>query len=156
MSIAVCVFIAWCTIIILALIPKKRTELEMIFLFIVGTVFELSLFTLFHLNLHWMDVSKSVEKSFADLVMRLICIPVVMVITSNFLSYSSKRLRWCLAAVVVLVGIMLQKIVVWLGILTTPHWNTGYTFLLFCGYVAFVKLMTWVIIYIKHPEGKAT
>lgn len=156
MSIAVCLFIAWCTILILALIPKKLTELEMVFLFFVGTIFELSLFTLFHLNLHWMDVSKSVEKSLADLVMRLICIPVVLVITSNFLLYSSRLLKWCLATVVVLMGIMLQKTVVWLGILTTPHWNAGYTALLFCVYIAFVKLMTWLIIYMKHSKGKAT
>ncbi|GMA60469.1 hypothetical protein NZD89_12720 [Alicyclobacillus fastidiosus] len=156
MSLAVCVFITWCVILILALIPKKLTALEMVFLFFVCTIFELSAFTLFHLNLHWMDVSKSVEKALADLVMRLICVPVVLVITSNFLLYSSRLLKWCLVAVVVLSGVMLQKSLVWLGILTTPHWNVGYTAFMFCGYITFARLMTWFIIYIKKTEGKVT
>lgn len=128
----------------------------MVFLFFVCTIFELSVFNIFHLNLHWMMVSKSVEKSLADLVMRLICIPVVLVMTSNFMLYSSRFLRWGLAIAVVIVGILMQKTVEWLGILSTPHWNIGYTALLFCGYILFTGLMTFFITHLKQTEGRVT
>ena len=156
MSLAVCVFITWSVILIFVLIPKKITGFEMIFLFFICTIFELSLFNLFHLNLHWVNVNKSVEKSLADLIMRLICMPVILVMTSNFLLYSSRILKWCLAGAVVLFCVMVQELLVWLGILTTPHWNAGYTVLMCCGDIIFARLMTWFIIYIKQTEGKTT
>lgn len=156
MSLAVCIFITWIAILILAMIPKKLTLLEMVFLFFVCTIFELSIFTVIHLNLHWIIVSKSIEKSLADLVMGLVCIPIVMVITSNFLLYSSRILKWILMATVVLLGAMLHKTVKWLGIVTTPHWNVGYTALMFCGFIVFIRLMTWFVLYIKQTEGKVS
>lgn len=156
MSLAVCVFITWIAISILAMIPKKLTILEMVFLFFVCTIFELSIFTVFHLNLHWIIVSENIEKSVADLVMRLACMPVIMVITSNFLLYTSRVLKLGLMATVVLGGVMLHKTVKWLGILTTPHWNLWYTVVLFCSYIIFLKLMTWFVIYLKQTEGKTT
>ncbi|KPV41850.1 hypothetical protein [Alicyclobacillus ferrooxydans] len=154
MSIAVCVFITWCTIVALALIPKKLTSLEMVFLFFVCTIFELSVFNIFNLNLQWMMVSKNVEKSLADLVMRLICIPVALLMASNFILYSSKFLKWGLTAAMVLLGVLMQKTIEWLGILSTPNWNIGYTALLFCSYIVFTGLMTIFITRLKQAEGQ--
>ena len=151
MSFAVCVFITWSVILILSVIPKKLSEQEMIFLFFVDTIFELSIFTVFHLNFHWMLVSHSVEKSISDLVIRLVWVPVMLVIASNVSLYSSRFFRWGIVVAVVLSGIAIQKVQEWLGILTTPHWNVVYTALMFFSYVAFSRLMTWFIQRIVFP-----
>lgn len=156
MSLAVCVFVTWCAIAILALIPKRLTTVEMVFLFFVCTIFELSIFNIFSLNLQWLMVNRRVEKSLSDLVMRLVCIPVVLVMTSNFLLYSSRFLKWGLTAAVVLFGLLMERTVVSLGILTTPHWNIGYTTLLFCGYIGFTGLMTFFITRFKQTKGRVT
>ncbi|QSO55507.1 hypothetical protein JZ785_27515 (plasmid) [Alicyclobacillus curvatus] len=156
MSLAVCVLISWCAIAVLALIPKKLSTVETVFLFFVCTIFELSVFTIFHLNLHWIMVNNHVEQSLADLVIRLVCVPVELVITSNFMLYSSRPLKFVLMVAVLLVNVLLQKTLEWLGILFTSHWHLGYTALLVCGYIVFVRLMTFFITHLKQTEGEVT
>ncbi|KPV44105.1 hypothetical protein AN477_08495 [Alicyclobacillus ferrooxydans] len=154
MSLAVCTFLAWITILILAMLPKTLTLLEMVFLFFVCTIFELSIFTIFHLNLHWIEVSTSPEKSFANLTIRLICVPVILVIISNVQFYPSNTLRWILLTTIVVLGVILQKIMQWLGIITTPHWNMWLTILMWCSYFAFARVMVWFIRYLKKTEDR--
>lgn len=153
MSLAVCVFITWCLILILALLPKKLTEPELFFLFFVCTIFELSIFTVVHLNLHWIEVNRSVETSLADLVLRLFFFPILLVIAANVLLYSSKFLRWGFVVAVLLLGLLMQKVVVGLGILTAARWNAGYTILMYGSYLAFTRLMTWFIRRMAQREG---
>ncbi|UOF90219.1 hypothetical protein LSG31_20545 [Fodinisporobacter ferrooxydans] len=146
MALAISVFITWLVIIILSLIPKKLSELDMVFLYFVNTIFELSIFTIVHLNLRWIDVSDSVEKSFADLVLRIIMNPLLIIISSNVLLYSWKIAKWVIVGGMILSFIFLQKLFEWLGIVTLHHWNIFYTLVMFACYVAFSRFMAWWIV----------
>ncbi|QSO53236.1 hypothetical protein JZ785_04990 [Alicyclobacillus curvatus] len=156
MSLAVCVLISWCAIAVLALIPKILSTVETVFLLFMCTIFELSVFTIFHLNLSWIMVSNHVEQSLANLAIRLVCVPVELVITANFMLYSSRLLKLGLVVAVLLVDVLLQKTLEWLQILFTPHWNVGYTVVLFCGYIVFARLMTLFITHLEQTEGEVT
>jgi hypothetical protein len=151
---AICVLITWFVIIILSLIPKKFSELDMVFLYFVNTIFELSIFTVLHVNLKWIVVNHSVEKSIADLVFRLIMIPLVFIITSNILLYSWKFLKWIIVIAMILSFILMQGLLERLGVITTHHWNVIYNFLMFSSYAIFSRFMTWVIVNVDRKEVK--
>lgn len=152
MAVAVCVLITWLVIIIFSLIPKKLTELEMVILFFVNTIFELSVFTILHVNLKWLIVSQTVEKSFADLVIRLLMIPFIFLITTNILLYSWKFLNWIIVAIIISSFLLLQILLENLGVLKTHHWNMFSTILLFCGYAIFSQLVAWLIVHVDLKE----
>jgi hypothetical protein len=152
MSLAICTLITWLVIIVFSLIPKKLDEIEMVFLFFVNTIFELSIFTIFHVNLKWLEVNHSMEKSFADLVLRIGLIPIVFIITSNILLYSWKYLKWIIVLAIILAFLLINKLIVWLGILTTTHWNLLYTLIVFSSYAVFSRLMAWFIIKVGRRE----
>lgn len=151
MSLGISVLLSWSVIIILTLIPKKLSELEMVFLYFTNIIFELSIFTIFHLNLQYIQVSNDIEKSFSDLVLRIIMIPTVLLISSNVLLYSWKYLKWIIVAMMVLSFILIQKLIEWLGIITTTNLNAGYTVIMFSTYVAFSRVMVW---WIKRADPK--
>jgi hypothetical protein len=153
-SLAVCVLITWIVMIILSLIPKKLSELDMIFLYFVNTIFELSIFTILHVNLKWIIVNHSVEKSLADLVFRLFMIPFVFIITSNILLYSWKFLKWIIVFGIILCFLLVGLLIRQLGIITTPHWKLIYTVLMFSSYAAFSRFMAWVIVVVDRKEVK--
>ncbi|SFJ04375.1 hypothetical protein SAMN02799624_03150 [Paenibacillus sp. UNC496MF] len=152
MSLAICIFLACCAIIALSLIPKKLTELESLFVFFSGTVFELSGFTIAHINLDWVIVPHGNEPSFANLVMRLIVIPVVLVIASHVLLYDRNGLKWILAAGILLLFTLFQILQEKLGILVTPHWNVYYTLIFFACYIAFARVMAQLILNARPAE----
>lgn len=151
MSLGISVLLSWSVIIILTLIPKKLSELEMVFLYFTNIIFELSIFTIFHLNLQYIQVSNDIEKSFSDLVLRIIMIPTVLLISSNVLLYSWKYLKWIIVAMMVLSFILIQKLIEWLGIITTTNLNAGYTVIMFSTYEAFSRVMVW---WIKRADPK--
>ena len=154
MSLAVCVLITWIVFIIFSLIPKKLSELDMIFLYFVNTIFELSIFTILHVNLNWIVVSHSVEKALADLVLRLFMIPFIFIITSNILLYSWKFLKWITVCAIILSFLLMGHLIERLGIITTNHWNYVYNVLLFSSYAAFSRIMAWVIVQVDRKEVK--
>lgn len=152
MSLAVCVLITWLVIIVLSLIPKKLDEIEMVFLFFVNTIFELSIFTVFHVNLKWIEVNDSIEKSFADLVLRLGLIPITFIITTNILLYSWKYLKWIIVIAIILAFLFMNKLIEWLGILTLNQWNLFYTVIVFSSYAVFSRIMAWFIMKVGRRE----
>ena len=154
MSLAICVLITWFVIIVLTHIPKKLSELDMLFLYFVNTIFELSIFTVLHVNLKWIVVSHSVEKSIADLVLRLIMLPLLFIIMSNILLYSGKFLKWAFIIAIFLSLFLIQMLLKKLGIITTHHMNVVYSFLMFSSYIIFSRLMAWVIVNAGRKEVK--
>ncbi|RAP75385.1 hypothetical protein [Paenibacillus montanisoli] len=155
MALAICVFMTWCVIIVHSLMPKKLSGAEMVFIYFCSTVFELSIFTIVHLNLGWIEVDKGVEKSIADLVLRLFTNPLIFIISTNILLYRWKVLKWVIIAAIVLafipMGYMLERI----GIISTPHWNAWLTVAMFTSYVIFSRLMAWIIISTGQKEANA-
>gem|GEM_PF-7117223 len=135
----------WAVIVILSLIPKKLSELESVFLYFSNLIFEISVFTILHLNLQIIQVSNETEKSFADLVLRIIMIPTVMMIASNVMLYAWRYLKWILVALMILSFLGVQKLIEGLGILTTTNWHAGYTVIMFSAYAAFSRAAVWWI-----------
>ncbi|WP_163099230.1 hypothetical protein [Peribacillus alkalitolerans] len=154
MSLAICVLITWVVIIVLHLIPKKLSELDMIFLYFVNTIFELSIFTILHINLHRISVNHDVEKSLADLTIRLIMIPLVFVITANLILYSWKKLKWLIVIAIILSFILMGKLMESLDIIKTHNWHIAYTILLFSSYALFSSVMAWLITRVDQKEVK--
>lgn len=154
MSLAICVFITWLAFIILSLIPKKLSVQDMVFLYFVNTIFELSIFTILHINLQWLVVSRSVEHSFADLTFRLFMIPIVFVITANILLYSWKIWKWVIAGSIIFGFLVIHILVNKLGILTTHHWNWLYTMSLYTIYAVFSSGMAGFIKKVDTKEVK--
>ncbi|MDP4083680.1 MAG: hypothetical protein Q8934_03595 [Bacillota bacterium] len=145
MTFSICMLITWIVIIILSLIPKRLSEIDMVFLFFVNTIFELSIFTIFHVNLKWLNISQEVEKSLADLMFRLIMVPLFFIISTNILLYSWKFLKWIIILAMLVCFILMKDLLKSLGILTTHHWNMMYSILMFCSYLIFSRLMAWFI-----------
>lgn len=154
MSLAICIFITWLAFIILSVIPKKLSVQDMVFLYFVNTIFELSIFTILHINLQWLVVSRSVEHSFADLSFRLFMIPIVFVITANILLYSWKIWKWIIVGSIIFSFLFIHFLIHKLGILTTHHWNWLYTIILFIIYALFSSGMAWFIVKVDMKEVK--
>ncbi|MFC4810880.1 hypothetical protein [Paenibacillus sp. GCM10023250] len=152
MSLSICIFLACCAIIALSLIPKKLTELESLFVFFGSTVFELSVFTIVHVNLDWVIVPHSNEPAFAILVLRLAVIPVMLVIAAHVLLYERPWLKWISAAGILLFFMLLHSLEVKLGILVTPHWNAYYSLVVFAGCIAFTRVLTQLILNVRRRE----
>jgi hypothetical protein len=106
----------------------------------------------FHVNLKWIVVNRSIEESIADLVLRLFMIPLVFVITSNILLYNWKFLKWVIVVLIILSFIPLQVLVKKLGIISTPHMNIVYSLLMFSSYAVFSRFMAWVIVHAGREE----
>ncbi|WP_308638549.1 hypothetical protein [Paenibacillus silvisoli] len=155
MALAICVFMTWCVIIALSLMQKKLTGSEMVFIYFCNTVFELSVFTIVHLNFGWIEVSQGAEKGVADLVLRLFTNPLLLIIITNILLYSWKVMKWVIVAAMLLGFIPMQALLERLDIISTPHWHLSNTLIMFSSYVLFSRLMAWFIIRIGEKEANA-
>ncbi|MDP4107937.1 MAG: hypothetical protein Q8935_23690 [Bacillota bacterium] len=151
MSLAICTFITWLVIIVLSLISKKLSEIEMVFVYFVNTIFEIIIFAILNTNLNWIEVNHNVEKAFADLVLRFFMVPLVFVITANILMYSWKYLKWIIIFTIILSFLLMQALLSKLGILCTHNWNVIYTLVLFSIFALFSSLMAW---FIRNVDGK--
>lgn len=154
LPIAICALIAVCVITVLLFMPKKLSEPELVFLYFVNTIFTLSIFTFFSLNLKLLEVSKDVDRSLSDLIIRIIVVPLYMVISANVLLYNWKWLRWITVALMVVGGLLLQLLLIRLGILKLRYWNMGYTLLMFSVYIAFSRMMTWFLRKVVDTGGR--
>lgn len=126
----------------------------MVLLYFVNAIFELSIFTILHVNLKLIEVTDTVEKSIADLVLRIIMIPLVFIITSNILLYSWRFLKWIIVAAIIMSFMLLERILVWLDVFTTHHWNLLYTLAIFSVYAIFSRVMVWIIVRVDKKEVK--
>ncbi|TJY42617.1 hypothetical protein E5161_07120 [Cohnella pontilimi] len=91
----------------------------------------------------------------ADLVYRLIMIPLVLIISSNILLYPWKYLKWAMALVILLSLIAMHGLEERLGIMKTPHWNMLQSVVMFSGYILFSRIMTWFILRVDRKEVQA-
>ena len=152
MSLAISILISWIVIIIASLIPKKLSEQDMVFLFFVNTIFELSIFTILHINLKWIHVSRTIENSFADLSFRLVTDPLVFVMTANIMLYSWKIMKWIIVSAIILSFLLLGQLLERLGVLSLENWNNFFAIILFTSYAAFSSGMAWFIVYVGKKD----
>lgn len=151
MTLAVCVLITWFIFIFLSLLPKKLSDHDMIFLYFMNTIFEVSIFTVLSINVKWISASHDVEKSIAGIVIRFIMIPILFVILTNFLFHSSKYIKWILLIIIFLYYLWVKWLLISLGIIAFQQWNFIYESLLFIICTIFSCGTAWVI---SRVEGE--
>ncbi|WP_274361533.1 hypothetical protein [Paenibacillus thermotolerans] len=144
MAIIVGTIATWIAVTVFSLIPKKLTVSENIVLFFYNTIFELSVFTILHVNLKLIVVEPGIGNGIADLMFRLIELPLVLVATSNILLYSSD-VKWLGVALIVLFTLLVQLVAVYVGIVSFHHWNIIYSAISMCANVLFSRIITWAI-----------
>ncbi|MCF8566423.1 hypothetical protein LLE49_17005 [Alicyclobacillus tolerans] len=145
--------VVWIAVTVFCLIPKKLTPFDLIFLFFMDTVFELGTISIFQTNLKWMVVGPSVDMALADLMFRLIELPLLLVTTSNLLLYSNRLVKWGGVSTIVLFSMAVQKVLVWHGMLIYRNWNILYTAIYLVVFVAFSRVMAWFILRTSPEEA---
>jgi hypothetical protein len=145
MPIIIGTVVTWISITVFLLIPKKLTLFEMIFLFCVDTIYELSIFSILHVNLKLIVVEPGISNGIADLMFRIIVLPLLLVITSNLLLFSNKKIKWCGVVLIVLITLILQQILIQINTLSFHNWNIIYSGITMCSAVVFSRIMSWVI-----------
>lgn len=144
MPIIVGAIVVWIAVTFFSLIPKKLSSFETIFVFCTSTIFELSVFSILHINLRLIEVEPGIANGMADLMFRLLEIPLLLTASANLLLYRTK-IKWVAAASIVLFTLIVQQTSLRVGILHFHHWNLVYSGLGMCANVGFASLMAWVI-----------
>lgn len=93
MALIIFSLIAWLTITVLLLIPRKLDEKENILLFFLLTILIISFFTVLDLNLHLIESSKRVELFLGLWVHRNLILPVTLIIFLNLWECWESRYR---------------------------------------------------------------
>lgn len=141
-SIAAISLISWLVTIVFAMVPKKFTLTEMVFLYFVSSILTVATFTTFDINLQWVVASRNVEKSLALHVCRFVEIPLLLILSSEALhSPLSAIWRWTIAAAICTFLTVNDWILVQFGILMYRQWNYAYAFLEFG---LFIILVAWI------------
>lgn len=152
MPIIIGTVVTWIALTVFSLIPMRLTPFEMIFIFCADTIYELSIFSIVHVNLKFIVVEPGISNGIADLMFRLIVLPLLLVVTSNLLLFSNKKIKWCGVVLIVLFALIVQQILVQINTLTFYHWSIIYSGIAICSAVVFSRIMSWVITSIGTKE----
>lgn len=142
MSIAIVCLVTWLVLAVFAIVPKRFTLQEMVFLYFVSSVLTVTVFTVLDLNLHWVPASHDVEKALALNVCRFIEIPPLLIMAADLLNSPLRaRTRWAIAAAVCLFLVFNDWILLWCQILVYRQWNSFYAFI---DYGIFIIVLRWI------------
>lgn len=145
--------VVWIAVTIFWFVPKQLTPFAMLFLFFCDTVCELGTFSVLSVNLKLIQISPGADNTLADLMFRLVELPLLLVTTSNLLLHSNKLAKWGGVTSIVLFSIIVQSILVWQGILTFHNWNILYSGIYMCVFIAFSRALAWVIMKTSAKEA---
>lgn len=152
MSIAIVCLVTIFVIIVFAIVPKRFALVEMVFIYFVSSILTVTIFTLIDINLEWVQASRDVEKALALHICRFVEIPLLLILSSDFLNSPVRaRFRWTIAAGVCLFLTINDQILLGLGILVYNKWNTLFAFL---DYGAFIIVMAWIARWFVHLKEK--
>lgn len=154
MPLAVTVLMTQTIIILFGLIPKKLSDIEMVVLFFVDSIFSISIFTTVELNLKWVTVSESVDRVFAVLVGHVIETPLVMVLISNVILYRSHS-RWLVVMAAWVAPILEQLLMREIGVISFENWNPLYGAIEFAIFLGFSAVSTWFVRSVSKRDVKA-
>jgi hypothetical protein len=153
MSLAVICLVTWFVIVVFALVPKRLTLIEMVFIYFVCSILTVTLFTIFDINLNWVPASRNVEKAIALNICRFIEIPLLLILSTAILNSSLRaRIRWLIAAFICLFLTVNDFLLTGFGILVFNKWNN---LIAFFDYGMFIILMGWIgrwQIHLKEKE----
>ncbi|KPV40860.1 hypothetical protein [Alicyclobacillus ferrooxydans] len=137
--------VVWIAVTVFWVVPKKMLPFEIIFLFLVDTVLELGTIAVLTANLKFIQLSPGMGNLIADLMFRLIELPLLLVTTSSLFLHASKTVKWGGVTAIIVFTLLVQKLLLWQGILRFHHWNLFFSLVYMLVFVSFSRAMTWVI-----------
>src|SRR4051812_33311128 len=130
MAIAIIGLVTWLVIMVFAIVPKRFTLVEMVFLYFVSSILSVTIFSILVVNLHWIPASKDMEKALALDICRFIEIPLLLIMSSDILNSPLRtRTRWLIATAICILLVVNDWILVSLGILVFRKWNYFFAFI---------------------------
>jgi hypothetical protein len=142
MSLAVQALIAWFVLIVFAMVPKRFTLTEIVFLYFLIVIITITLFTILDVNLQWVPLTRNVEGSFAMYISRFIVIPFLILLSVIVLNSDLKaKWRWGFSGTIILILCLEDRIYLWADLLEYRRWNEFYSALM---YGAFMFFVWWI------------
>ncbi|GGE52673.1 hypothetical protein GCM10011391_34400 [Pullulanibacillus camelliae] len=142
MYLAIITLIAWSVMILFIIVPKWLTLTEMVFLYFIIGIVTVTLFTVLDMNLHWVPVTRNVEKSLALDICRFIIIPLLVIIAAGMLN-APLRFRWRLTMGSIIMVLLMANdwIMQRFRLIFFHHWNFLYSFLM---YGVFIVVLAFI------------
>lgn len=125
----------------------------MVFLLFANTVIELGTFSILHVNMKLIQVGPGAGDSIADLMFRLIELPILLITTSNLLLHSNNVMKWGGVVGIVLFSLLVQEVLVRLGMLIFHHWNLLYSAIYLVAFIAFSRVIVSIIRKLSAQEA---
>ncbi|WEG10987.1 hypothetical protein PU629_12450 [Pullulanibacillus sp. KACC 23026] len=142
MSLALFTLIAWIIMIVFVIVPKWLTITESFFLYFVIGILSVALFTILDVNLHWVPVTRDLEKSLDLDICRFIIIPLLIIMAAgSFNSPLRAILRWMIGAVILALLLLDDWVMQRCGLIDFRQWSYLYSFLM---YGVFMAVMTLI------------
>ncbi|WP_123042959.1 hypothetical protein [Cohnella candidum] len=107
MPLVVCVFIAWLTIILFAITPKRLSILDVVFLYGIVLSLTATSYTILDLNFHYISIPKNGTALLAATVYRVITVPLFILLALNALQTPDGRKPQWGIPIVIWVGLTL-------------------------------------------------
>jgi hypothetical protein len=154
LALFVCVFITWVFVILIFIIPKTLSGMDMVILFFVNTVLVVSTFTILSMNLEYLLVSNVLEKVVGVMIYRMFAIPLVLIISANVFRYAVARLVRCVILCLVwFFLIFMDHVFSKLGMIQFVQWNLVDSSVVFACFLVFSSCMAWLIVQIGKKEA---
>ena len=142
MSLAIIALVAWLVMIVFVLVPKWLTLTDIFFLYFIVGIMTVSLFTLLDVNLHWVPVTRKVEKSLALDLCRFIIIPLLVIMAAGILNSPLRAgWRWTIGLVILVILVADDWMMIRLALIDFRQWTFLNSFLM---YVVFIMVMAWI------------
>lgn len=142
MSIAVICSVTWLVISVFAIVPKRFTLVDMVFIYFVSTILSRTIFTILDINLQWVPASRETEKALALNIGRFIEIPLILIMAADILNSRLRTPnRWGIALVICLFLTINDWIYLSLDIVEYRKWNYIYAFI---DYGLFIVIIAWI------------
>ncbi|MBB6451839.1 small-conductance mechanosensitive channel [Salirhabdus euzebyi] len=152
MEFLIYLILSWISITIYALLPKKLKVVEVIFVFFVGSILVMNLFTIVEYNFELITLTTETDKYFSLLLYRSVILPVVLLTFITILqTVESNVHKW--GSSLFLYGFIL--LVEYLGIKFAIYFYTKWSFLLSSIDILLVfGLCLFIFRLYKRQEGK--
>jgi len=155
MALDLVIFIAWIVIVVFAIAPKRIALVDIVFLYFITVILITSTFTFLDVNLHAVTVSRSVGKSFAAIISRMIPIPLLLIISVNALRSSLQvKYKWWIGCAVLLVLTAYDWLLKWSDVIMYRNWNVLYVFVMYSLFMAVINLIAWWFVNLGRKEAQ--
>ncbi|MFE8700045.1 hypothetical protein ACFYKX_05335 [Cytobacillus sp. FJAT-54145] len=128
MALTIYFIIAWFIIIIICLLPRKLSFVENSFIFLFLSIVIKNSFTVFGLNLKWIEANMEPEFFLAYLLYRTIIYPCALLFMVTILyTYRKTVIRVTAILSVSIFILLVENLGQWLDVYTYTQWNNWYT-----------------------------